>query len=130
MIKILRKHRQWLMIVIAILALPFCIYFLKTDSDAMRPDQFAQIYGRKVSLVEGRRDARLLDLAGALGMSSLRQDLSAGATSQGEAYGQFTLNLIILRHEATRLGIRPTGSEIVDLVRNLPAFRGPSGFDP
>jgi len=130
MIKILRKHRQWLMIVIAILALPFCIYFVKTDYSAMRPDQFAQIYGRKVSLVEARRDARLLDLAGALGMSSLRQDLSAGATSQGEAYGQFTLNLIILRHEAARLGIRPTGSEIVDLVRNLPAFRGPSGFDP
>jgi SurA N-terminal domain/PPIC-type PPIASE domain len=130
MIKILRKHRNWLMIVIAILALPFCIYFVKTDYSAIRPDQFARIYDRSVSLVEARRDARLFELAGALGIPTLRQDLSYGANSQAEAYGQFIVNLIILRHEATRLGIRPTESEIVDLVRSLPAFHGESGFDP
>ena len=129
MITLLRKHRHWLMIVIAILALPFCIYFVKTDYSAIRPDDFARIYNRTISLVEARRDARLLDLARALGMSSFGQDLSAGAKSEAEAYVPFILNLIILRHEAARLGIRPTSSEIADVVRNLEAFRGPSGFD-
>jgi hypothetical protein len=129
MITLLRKHRQWLMIVIVILALPFCIYFVKTDYSAIRPDDFGRIYNRKISLVEARRDARLFDLARALGMSGFRQDLSAGAKSEAEAYVPFVLNLIILRHEATRLGIRPTAPEIADVVRNLEAFRGPSGFD-
>src|SRR5258706_288450 len=41
MIKILRKHRNWLMIVIAILALPFCIYFVKSDPGLIRSDAFA-----------------------------------------------------------------------------------------
>ena len=117
------------MIVIAILALPFCIYFVKTDYSAIRPDDFARIYNRTISLVEARRDARLFDLAQALGMSSFRQDLSAGAKSQAEAYVPFILNLVILRHEAARLGIRPRSSEIADVVRNLEAFRGSSGFD-
>jgi hypothetical protein len=129
MITLLRKHRHWLMIVIAILALPFCIYFVKTDYSAIRPDDLGRIYNRKISLVEARRDARLLDLARALGMSSFGQDLSAGAKSEAEAYLPFVLNLIILRHEAARLGIRPSSSEIADVVRNLEVFRGPSGFD-
>src|SRR3979490_1439323 len=129
MITLLRKHRHWLMIVIAILALPFCIYFVKTDYSAIRPDDLGPIYNRKISLVEARRDARLFDLARALGMSSFRQDLSAGAKSESEAYVPFILNLVILRHEAARLGIRPRSSEIADVVRKLEAFRGSSGFD-
>src|SRR5260370_21758747 len=129
MITLLRKHRHWLMIVIAILALAFCIYFVKTDYSAIRPDDLGRIYNRNISLVEARRDARLLDLARTLGMASFGRDLSAGAKSEAEAYVPFLLNLIILRHEAARLGIRPTSSEIADLVRNLEACRGPSGFD-
>ena len=62
MIKVLRKHRQWLMIVIVILALPFCIYFVKTDYSRFA-GSVAQIYGRSVSSIEARRDARLFDLA-------------------------------------------------------------------
>lgn len=129
MITLLRKHRRWLMIVISVLALPFCVYFVKTDYSAIRHDDLGRIYNRNISLVEARRDARLLDLARALGMSSFGRDLTAGAKSDAEAYVPFILNLIIVRHEAARLGIRPTSSEIADVVRNLEAFRGPSGFD-
>ena len=50
MMKLLRKHRDWLMIVIAILALPFVFYFVqKPDYGAMSRDQFARIYGRSIS---------------------------------------------------------------------------------
>ena len=133
MIKILRKHRNWLMIVIAILALPFCIYFVKTDYSAIRPDQFVQIYGRSVSMVEARRDSRLFELARNLGMIDFLQDMVAGTTkrdaSKEEVYAQFAVNLIVLRHEAERLGIQPAQSEILDVVRGLPVFRGESGFD-
>ena len=134
MIKILRKHRNWLMIVIAILALPFCIYFVKTDYSAIRPDQLGQIYGRVISSIEARRDARLFELARNLGMADFLEDTVAGTTrrdaSKEEAYAQFAVNLIVLRHEAERLGIQPGQSEIVDVVRNMPAFRGTYGFDP
>jgi parvulin-like peptidyl-prolyl isomerase len=126
MMKFLRKHRHWLMVVIAILAIPFIFYFVqRPDYGAMRSDQFARVYDRNVSMLEAQQTARLFDLAQALGMSDFVQSLTAGAgQNQNQAYAQFILNLLVLRHEADRLGIRPSTSEVADRVRNLPAFNG------
>jgi peptidyl-prolyl cis-trans isomerase D len=130
MIKILRKHRNWLMIVIAILALPFCLYFVKSDTSLIRGDTFAQIYGRKLSVLEAQRDARLFNLAQLLGISDLTDGLAPGAGNEEQKLGPFVINLTVLRHEADRLGIEPSESEIIDAVKNFPFFHGPSGFDP
>ena len=131
MMKLLRKHRHWLMIVIAILAIPFVFYFVqRPDYGAMRSDQFARVYDRSVSLLEAQQTVRLFNLAQALGMSDFVQSLTVGSgQNQNQTYVQFILNLLVLRHEAARLGIRPGSSEIADVVRALPAFQGESGFD-
>ncbi len=74
--------------------------------------------------------ARLLSLAQALGMSEFVQTLTAGAgLNQNQVAVQFIVNLLVLRHEAGRLGLRPDASEIADVVRRLPAFQSESGFD-
>ena len=131
MMKLLRKHRHWLMIVIAILAIPFVFYFVqRPDYGAMRSDQFARVYDRSVSMLEAQQTVRLFNLAQALGMSDFVQSLTVGSgQNQNQAYVQFILNLLVLRHEAARLGIRPDSSEIADVVRGLPAFQSESGFD-
>ena len=132
MMRLLRKHRDWLMIVIAILALPFVFYFVqKPDYGRMKSGEFARVYDHAISDVEAQRDARLFALARDLGMFDFLRDLTAGASqSEQQVIGEFIINLTILRHEAEQLGIRPGQAEVVDLVRNLPAFRGPNGFDP
>jgi peptidyl-prolyl cis-trans isomerase D len=130
MIKILRKHRNWLMIVIAVLALPFCLYFVKSDTSLIRGDTFAQIYGRKLSVLEAQRDARLFNLAQLLGISDLIDGLAPGGGNEEQKLGPFVINLTVLRHEADRLGIEPSESEIIDAVKNFPFFHGASGFDP
>jgi peptidyl-prolyl cis-trans isomerase D len=131
MMKLLRKHRDWLMIVIAILAIPFIFYFVRTpDYGQMRSDRFARIYDRNVSLLEAKQMVRLLTLGQALGMSDFVQTLTAGAGQDpNQVAVQFILNLLVVRHEADRLSIRPDYSEIADVVRTLPAFQGDSGFD-
>src|SRR5215471_13682044 len=131
MMKLLRRHRDWLMIVIAILAIPFVFYFVqRPDYGAMRTDQFARIYDRNVSVLEAQQFTRLLSLAQALGMSEFVGTMTAGAGfNQNQAAVQFIVNLLVLRHEAERLGLRPSASEIADVVRKLPAFQGDSGFD-
>src|SRR3954452_12990074 len=103
MMRLLRKHRSWLMMVIAVLAIPFCVYFVKTDYSAIRSDDFARVYDRKVSMVEARKHARLFDLARSLGLPDLQQNLTMGAKDQNELYVEFILNLMILRHETERL---------------------------
>src|SRR5205809_2255906 len=49
--------------------------------------------------------------------------------NQNHVAVQFIINLIVLRHESDRLGLRPSPSEIADVVRKLPAFQSESGFD-
>ena len=128
--KLLRKHRHWLMIVIAILAIPFIFYFVqRPDYGAMRSDRFARVYDRNVSMLEAQQMARLFGLAQALGMSEFVQSLTPGVQDQNQVHVQFILNLLILRHEAARLGIRPGSSEVADVVRGLRVFHGESGFD-
>src|SRR5215472_2463335 len=131
MMKLLRRHRDWLMIVIAILAIPFVFYFVqRPDYGAIGRDQFARIYDRNVSVLEAQQFASLLSLAQALGLSDFVGTMTAGAgMNQNQAAVQFITNLLVLRHEAERLGLRPDTSEIADAVRKLPAFQSESGFD-
>src|SRR5881394_460080 len=131
MMKLLRRHRDWLMIVIAILAIPFIFYFVqRPDYGAIGRDHFARIYDQNVSLTQAQQIARLLNLAQALGMSDFVGTLTAGAgLNQNQAAVQFIVNLLVLRHEAERLGLRPSASEVADVVRKLSAFQGDSGFD-
>ena len=131
MIKVLRKHRNWLMIVIAILALPFCLYFVKSDTSQIRSDEFIKMYGRKVTMIEAKHDAGFFQLARFLGVSDLMDGLAPGTSADdNQKIVTFVINLIVLRHEAERLGIQPSDAEIIEAVKNFPALQGQSGFDP
>src|SRR5205807_9969591 len=98
MITVMRKHHRWLMIVTAILAIPFVFYFNKTDFNAARQTDLGRIYNRPVTRVEFQRSVRLLNLASRLGMSIV-QDLTMGAKSESDYYVEFTWNRLILQHE-------------------------------
>jgi hypothetical protein len=129
MITVMRKHHKWLMIVIAILAIPFIFYFNKTDFSANRQTDLGRIYDRPVTNVEFQRSARLLTLAQMLGLS-LTQELMGRPMSETEAYVNFTFNRVVLDHEAKELGIRPTSAEIVAFVKTLRPFQTEQAFDP
>src|SRR5258708_10130112 len=73
---------------------------------------------------------RLLSLAQALGMSDFVGTMTAGAgMNQNQAAVQFIISLVVLRDEAERLGLRPSASEVAEVVRKLPACQSESGFD-
>jgi parvulin-like peptidyl-prolyl isomerase len=130
MITVMRKQHKVLMIIItALVCISFSWYWNKTDFSQMGREQVGKIYDRNVSRVEFQRNARLLRLSGELGMTTLIQGLTAGARTEAEAFENFTWNLLVLRHEANRLGVRTTAPEIAEVVKTLPAFRGENGFD-
>src|SRR5256885_3946952 len=129
MIRILRKHRNGLMIVIAILALPFCLYFVKSDTSQIHSDEIAKIYGRSFTRTDAQRYGRYYQLVDFLGVSDLLDGLSPGAATDNRKGDTFVLNLLVLRHEADRLGIDPSESEIVEAVKNFPGLQGQNGFD-
>ncbi|MEY2481461.1 MAG: peptidyl-prolyl cis-trans isomerase [Verrucomicrobiota bacterium] len=139
MITVFRKHQKWLMIVIAILSIPFVFYFVqKPDYGAMRGGSVGRIYDRNVSQVEYARNKRLFELAKEMGMinflhdlvpAAQLQDLIPGGTTREEIFREFTWDLLILQHEAAGFGIKPTAPEIANVVKSFRAFQGPNGFD-
>ena len=81
-------------------------------------------------MLEAQQIVRLLSLAQDLGMTEFVETLAGGAgLNQNQIAVQFIVDLLILRHEANRLGLRPSASEVADVVRKLPVFQGESGFD-
>jgi SurA N-terminal domain/PPIC-type PPIASE domain len=142
MITVFRKHQKWLMIVIAILAMPFCLYFVRSDwTSALRGEPGSiKLYGGIIPRLELERGGRLFGLAQMLGMSDFLRDILGGwrpqhATTQSEiereAGQEFALDLIVLRHEAEAMGIRPTTNEIAAVISKMRVFRGDAGgFDP
>src|SRR5450432_2241618 len=130
MINVMRKHHKVLMIVItALVCISFSWYWNKTDFAQMGQGVVGHIYDRNVSQVEFQRDARLLRLGSQLGMRDLIEDLTGDAQSEAEAFENFSWNLMVLRHEAEELGIKPTTEEIANVVKTLPTFQGQNGFD-
>src|SRR2546423_9484881 len=129
MITVMRKHHKWLMIVIAILAIPFIFYFNKSDLSVRRETDLGRIYDRPVTNVEFQRSVRLFTLAQMVGLQQLVQDLIMRPMTETDMYINFAFNRLVLEHEAETLGIRPTSDEILAFVKTLPAFQGTSGFD-
>src|SRR5205823_10212501 len=127
MITILRKHHRWLMIIIAILAIPFVFYFNKTDFGANRATDLGRIYNRTITLTEFSRNARLMNLARGLGLSLGNDLMINNVPNENEMYAEFTWNRLTLRHEAEQLGIRPNSSEVTEFVKTLPRFKGDEG---
>ncbi|MBA3543480.1 MAG: peptidylprolyl isomerase [Chthoniobacterales bacterium] len=130
MITVMRKHHKVLMIIITVLVcISFSWYWNKTDFAQMGDATVGKLYDRDVSQVEYQRNARLLRLASQLGMRDMVQDLTLGAQNENEAFERFSWNLMVMRHEADQLGIKPTTAEIAATVKSLPAFKGEKGFD-
>ena len=129
MITVMRKHHKWLMIVIAILAIPFVFYFNKTDFSASHQTDLGRIYDRPITNVEFQRSVRLFTLAQMVGMSGMVQDLMMRPMSENDMYVNFAFNRLVLAHEAQALGIQPTSDEILAFVKTLPVFQGAGGFD-
>lgn len=130
MITVMRKHHKILMIFITILVcISFSWYWNRTDFGKMGGGAVGTIYDRSVSQIEFQRNMRLLRLASQLGMNELVQGLTIGAQSENEAFENFSWNLLVLRHEADALGLKPTTNEIANGVKALPPFQTANGFD-
>jgi hypothetical protein len=140
MINTFRKHQKWLMIVITVLIIiSFSWFFVKTDPRALRATTAGKVYGHAVSDIEIERGGRLFRLARNLGMSEFLGDLlgqwrpqraKTQSEAEREAEHEFAIDLMILRHEADELGIRPSTNQIASVVTKMRAFRDDAGnFD-
>jgi peptidyl-prolyl cis-trans isomerase D len=127
----IRKHQRWLMLVIAVLTvIAFAFLYNTTEMDRVGSNIVAKIYGRDVMTVDIERSFRNYQLALALGQFDLVRDLSGQARTEEEAANNFIWNLMILQHEAARLGVEPAQELVLERIKGLPVFQTDGQFDP
>jgi len=127
----IRKHQRWLMTLIAALTIiAFAWLYNTTDLERVGTNIVAKIYGRDVMQVDIERAVRNYQLALALGQFDLVRDLSGQAQTEDEAVNNFIWNLMVMQHEAERLGVEPGDQAVVDRIKTLPVFQVEGQFDP
>jgi hypothetical protein len=127
----IRKHQRWLMTLVAALTIiAFAWLYNTTDLERVGSNIVAKIYGRDVMQVDIERAVRNYQLALALGQFELVRDLAGQAQSEDEAANNFIWNLMVMQHEAARLGVEPGDQAVVDRIKLLPVFQTEGQFDP
>ena len=127
----IRKHQRWLMTLIAAMTIiAFAWLYNTTDLERVGSNIVAKIYGRDVMQVDIERAVRNYQLALALGQFELVRDLAGQAQSEDEAANNFIWNLMVMQHEAARLGVEPDDQAVVDRIKMLPVFQTAGQFDP
>ena len=127
----IRKHQRWLMTLIAAMTIiAFAWLYNTTDLERVGSNIVAKVYGRDVMQVDIERAVRNYQLALALGQFELVRDLSGQAQSEDQAANNFIWNLMVMQHEAARLGVEPGDQAVVDRIKMLPVFQTGGQFDP
>lgn len=130
MISTLRKHQRWLLLLVAILTIiAFAWLYNTTDTEKLGENQVAQLYGKTIYRPEIDRAVRLQRLAALLGMEEFLRDLSVTASSEQTMLEDFVWNLLVLRHEAGTLFLKPTDEQVLEAIRTLPALSTDGQFD-
>jgi peptidyl-prolyl cis-trans isomerase D len=131
MINIFRKNQQFFLILITLLVIiAFVWLYNDTQFERLGTDKVAEIYGRTLTQSDVTRDVRKFDLARRLQLWDFLNDLASPANNEQQAFDNFIVNTIVLRHEAKQLGIEVTDEEIVEAIKEIQAFQTNGAFDP
>ncbi len=131
MINLLRKHQQFLMVMITVLVIIAFVGFYNMNRTVRGggtggTEDVALIYQHPVSRMEVDKQVRRYYLATDLGLFELLQSLRGISKNPIE---DFVWNSVVMEHEAERLHISPTSDEIVAEESSLPVFQSNGGFD-
>lgn len=131
MLTVFRRHQQVLMLVIAILTIVAFIWlYNRTNLNQVGTNDVARIYGRVVQRAQIDFLVRDYQLALALGLTDFAKDLGGLGADEEMSLNEFVLNLLVVQHEAPRLGIRPSDDEVAAMIRTLSPLQTDGAFDP
>ncbi len=137
MLHFFRRHKgPVMMFIAAIVIISFSMWggWRRSNSQtAQETDTAFSIYGENYTFAEFKRFNRYLELAQMLGLYDLAQQLmmisyQGGAGGMGP--GDMVFNLLVLRHEMERVGVRPSDDEARAALKELPVFQVEGKFDP
>lgn len=131
MITVIRKYQKPLMFIVAVLTIiAFAWLYNPAETSELGANVAARIYGEIYTPADVDRIARTYDLAMGLGLLDLVMGLGRSGPDGSPAISEYVVNVVVLRHEAARLGIEPTQEQIASRIRGMAPFQTAGQFDP
>jgi peptidyl-prolyl cis-trans isomerase D len=132
MLAIFRKNQQILMLIVAIIVIVTFVWFYNPTSkfNKFGKNDVFEIYGRVVQQAEVDREARAYGLSLGLGLTEFVKDLGGLGGDEQASLSDFILNVLIIRHAAPELGVRPSDEDVASVIRGLAPFQTDGNFDP
>ncbi|MHA3771756.1 SurA N-terminal domain-containing protein [Verrucomicrobiota bacterium sgz303538] len=131
MVNLIRRFQQPLMIIITIIVIIAFAWLYNSSSRLGRVgrDRVGTIYGRNVTQTEFVRAAKKFELARDLQLFDMLEALVGPAMTLDQATENYVWNSMVLRHEADRMGIKPTDSEVEEFVKGMRVFQNNGQYD-
>ena len=135
MLQLIRKYQYTLMLFVAVIViLAFSVWGGYTGGANPQSASLLRVYGRDYQRDDFQRMTQTRELAEMLGQfqfTSMLANLDPRFVDpQQRNTLDFVVNLLVLREEAPKLGIRVTPEEVRDWVQSLPVFQTDGQFDP
>ena len=119
------------MLVIVILTiLGFIGLYIRANPSQFGTNDVLSIYGRVVQRAEIDSQVRSYRLALALGLTDFVSDLGGLGEDENVSLNNYLLNLLLIEHQATELGIRPSDDEVLATIKSLAPLQTDGVFDP
>jgi peptidyl-prolyl cis-trans isomerase D len=127
----IRKNHQFLMLVIVILTiLGFIGLYIRANPSQFGTNDVLSIYGRVVQRAEIDSQVRSYRLALALGLTDFVSDLGGLGEDENISLNNYLLNLLLIEHQSTELGIRPSDDQVLAMIKSLAPLQTDGAFDP
>lgn len=135
MLQLIRKYQYTLMLFVAVIViLAFSVWGGYTGGATPGSASMLRVYGRDYQRDDFQRLTQTRELAEMLGQFQFTTMLANIDPRFGDPQQRntldFVVNLIVMREEAPKLGIRVTGEEVREWVQSLPVFQTDGQFDP
>ncbi len=123
-----RQQKGILIVVTAIVIVAFAWLYDSTSYDQLGATEVFSIDGRSYRPSEYEKLARTYDLCRYLGTYEFLMAM-VGRNSQSEDSTRYVINLLVLRNQARKLGIRPSEDQIREFIVDLPLYQNAGGYD-
>jgi peptidyl-prolyl cis-trans isomerase D len=132
MVNLLRRFQQPVLITLTFFVIiAFVILYggPGTRLDRLGSQHIATIYDRNVQPAEYNAIGRMFEVCRTLGMLDVVIPLAQNARTMGEVTSNYVWNTMVLRKQASEMGIEPTDNQVAEAIQKLPALQKSGQYD-
>ena len=119
------------MLIVAVLTIvAFAWLYNPAETTELGSNVAVRVYGQIYTPADVERISRSYDLALGMGLLEMVTGLASRGADGEDSLSEYVINLIVMRHEAAKMGIQVGKEQVAQRIRGLAPFQSGGKFDP